>query len=69
MDGYEFYISEIAKSPTKNHWRVLRLKRTVNEHISGLRQTASKLRGTTVAKFCNAEANRYENKLRNALRE
>ena len=64
---YEYYLNQIKSNPNKNHYRVRRFKKAIEEHISGLRLTAYKKRGTFVAQYCNAEANRYERLLKNAL--
>lgn len=64
---YEWYISKILNSNKKSHWRTRYWIHKVEDHISGLRFTALKMKGTTVGSFCNKEANRFDRLLKGAL--
>lgn len=64
---YNWYIDQIQKYNSEAD-KVQRFKKLVEEHISGLRLTAMKMRGTAVAKFCNKEANELEKKLSEATK-
>jgi hypothetical protein len=64
---YQYLISEINNSEDKNTIKVLSFVKRVNEHISGLRLTATKMKGTSVGNFCAREANYLEKKLLMAL--
>ena len=59
MDAYEYYIEQLYNFP-KNHYKFLAYKKTIDSHISGLRSLALDKKGTSIAKFCNMEANRYQ---------
>ena len=59
IDPYEKIIQEIGTYP-KNHYKAFGLIKTVNLHISGLKMTAKKMKGTSVSVFCSREANRYQ---------
>ena len=68
MDTYTFYLKEIKSNSNKNSWRVKNMTRTIQTHISGLRLTANKMKGTYVGKFASAEANRIEKELEKSLK-
>jgi hypothetical protein len=69
MESNLYYIEQIQKNPNKNHYQSLRYQLSVRKHISGLRLLAKEKRGTTIAKFCNKEANNYERLLNQALEQ
>ena len=63
----DYILYQIYKSSNKKHWRTRKLTKIVNEHISGLRLTARKTRGTSLSSLCNREANYIEKRLHSSL--
>lgn len=66
MNIYDFCIEQLQNYP-KNHYKFLAYKKTIDTHISGLRSLALDKKGTSIAKFCNMEANRYQKLLDMAI--
>jgi len=67
INVYEYYISQILKSANKGNRRIVKFIKLVEEHIGGLRYTATKMSGTSVGTWCNREANRLDLLLKNSL--
>ncbi len=64
---YDAMIFEITEYPNKKHSRVGDLRRAINTHISGLRLTSLRMKGTTVGNWCMQESIRLEKSLADAL--
>lgn len=59
MNACDYWLTQIPKY-AKNHYMYFRLKKNIDEHISGLKVTANKMRGTRVGIICSRDANRYQ---------
>lgn len=65
---YDYYLESLPKYIGRlNHWRARYFIRKINEHISGLRFTARKFRGSYIGFWCNREANYFDKKLSSIL--
>lgn len=62
----QYYLNIISSFPNKNHWKVRRAVKQINEQISGYRFTALKSWGY-IREFCNREGNVLEKKLEMAI--
>lgn len=63
----QYHLDTIRKNKDKKSLKVQESKKFLDKHISGLRFSAFKMRGTTVSTWFNRESNKIEKDLFHAM--